>query len=344
MDFLTYLADNKKGIEDELNDNLGKWRKEVEKISPKLINLVELFIDSCQGGKRLRGVLVKLSYQMAGGKKSSEILKPAAAFEIFQTAILTHDDVIDLSPLRRGKPTVYQSLGADHYGISQAIGLGDIGLFLAAKIITDSNFPDYEKNKALSCFTKTIIDTGLGEVLDVELPYLHNLGNQQEILTIFHLKTACYTFIGPMQLGAILAGADELFLKKLEKFGESLGIAFQIQDDILGVFGDEKTLGKSVTSDVEEGKNTLLISFALQKANKEQKKLLNSLYGKQNITEAEFKKVKEIFIQTGALDYSKALALKYVNRVKKTIPKITKDAKMQKLLAQMADFLVSRDK
>ncbi|MDO8638077.1 MAG: polyprenyl synthetase family protein [Candidatus Daviesbacteria bacterium] len=364
MDFRSYLKISAEEINLELEKFLKGWSREVEKISPKLIFLNQEFVKACEGGKRLRGALVKLGYEIArssvvsrqSSDKLKEILKPAAAFEIFQTAILAHDDIIDLSPIRRGKSTIFKALGGNHYGISQTICLGDIGFFLSQKLISESNFEEKLKNKALASFADTFVKTGLGEMLDVEIPHLKKGVSEEDILTIFKLKTAKYTISGPMQLGAILGGGDEKLLKNLEKFGEKLGIAFQIQDDILGIFGDEETLGKSVTSDIEEGKVTLLYLYALENGGKEE---LEGIYGskvglshfaKASRDKEGLEKVRKIFKETGALGYSNKKAEGLVADAKKVIPFLTTNSPSTSLrasqhraiLSEMADFLVSR--
>lgn len=344
MDFKSYLKSSAGEVEKELKIFLSKWSREVESVSPKLVELNKAFIQANEGGKRIRGVLVKLGYELAGGKNIEEILKPAAAFEIFQTSILSHDDIVDLSPLRRGKQTLYKALGGDHYGISQALSLGDVGYFLAINLISESRFPEKEKNLALSVFTEAMLKTGLGQILDIELPHLKELKKEVDVLAVFRLKTAHYTLIGPLKLGAVLGGADEKILDEIAQFGEALGIAFQIQDDILGVFGDEETLGKSVTSDIEEGKNTLLIVQALKKASPEQNKILEKYYGQGKIGTKGLAQIKKVFLETGALEYSKKRAGKLVEEAKKIIEKMKISGEYKNLLSEMADFLVKRDK
>lgn len=343
MDFAGYLQTSAKEINREIDRFFQAWDKHTEKISPKLLPLTRLFTKHCEGGKRLRGTLVRLGYELVKEEGDKEILKAAAAFEIFQTAILAHDDVIDLSPTRRGKETLYRVLGGDHYGISQTICLGDIGFFLAQRLILESNFGEDLKLKAVSSFTQTVLDTALGEVLDIELPQSEKV-SEEDILTIFYLKTARYTISGPLLLGAILGGADEELFKQLELLGEKLGIAFQIQDDILGVFGDEETLGKSVTSDIEEGKQTLLISYALEHADKAQREVLEGCYGCGKIDGEKLELIKQVFTDTGALDYSQRQALKLVGEAKRVIEGMDVPTGKKLLLSQMADFLIGRSK
>ena len=342
--FKDYLDVNAGKIVGQIRLVLAGFAVLVKKTDVNLLPPAELFIDRSFGGKTLRGVLVCLGYEIAGGKPSSEILKIAAAIEIFQTAILAHDDIIDLSPIRRGKLTIYKALGGNHYGLSQTICLGDIGFFLATQLIADSKFKPEYKVRALSAYSKMAINTGLGEMLDIELPRLKKGKTDKAVLTIHKLKTSYYTIIYPLVIGAILGGAKEVILRKFEIFGEDLGIAFQIQDDILGVFGNEAQLGKSVTSDVEEGKNTLLITEALKRGNKAELLFLKKFYGKGKISKSTHEKMKEVFEATGALAYSQKQALSYVEEGKKVVPQITGDKKLQKLLYEFSDLLINRQK
>lgn len=224
MDFEDYFKVTAKSIDQELKAVLTKFLSETKKTNPKLTPFAQELINSCKGGKRLRGMLVKLGFELNGGK-GKEILQIGAALEILHNGLLIHDDIMDQSPLRRGQPSVYKVFGGNHYGISQAINLGDIALYLPIKIISDSNFSDEFKLKVISNLSQTIINTGWGQVMDLEV--------KRDIEFINLYKTAKYTVVAPLQVGAILAGATLDKLAKLDKFGEKLGIAFQIQDDIL---------------------------------------------------------------------------------------------------------------
>ena len=232
MDFKSYLKNGAEEIEGEIEGILARFRKEVNKINPKLIPLLDAFIEACEGGKRIRGTLVKLGYEVGkihlrgeknalhlGGVEHKDILKVGTAIEILHAAILIHDDIIDESPTRRGQKSLYQKVG-----ISQAITLADLGFFLAIKIISESKFEDRRKNQAIKLFSETVVDTAIGQMLDI----LHT-----DPETCAKLKTARYTIAGPLSLGAILAGAEEKLIRDFGEFGENLGIAFQIKDDIL---------------------------------------------------------------------------------------------------------------
>ena len=273
MDFEKYLEKTAEELDKVVSKILEEQLKKANKTDKKLIPLLKAFTKSCQGGKRIRGALVKLGYHIANGK-SGGIIKIGAAYEICHSAILAHDDIIDQSLLRRGKPSLYKELGGNHYGISQAISLSDYGFFLSYKIICETDFPNDSKIKALNLFSNVMMNTTWGEMLDLE---------ETDPFIVMKLKTACYTISGPLQLGAFLGGADEKVIRILGNFGENLGIAYQIKDDIL---------------------------------------------------DSETKSVKR----------AKKEAADFKNRAMKVLPQITKDSKMSKLLAQMADYLVERTK
>ena len=235
MNFKDFLKVESAKVETASSNLLSQWEKEVNKTSKTLIPLTKAFKKANKGGKVIRGVLCELGYEIASSKSDKEIIKVAAAYEIFHTSILAHDDIIDQSVIRRGQSSLYQSLGGDHFGISQAICLADAGFFLAIKIISESSFPDSEKNKAIRFFAETMLDTAMGQMLDI---------SGGDLTTIMKLKTAKYTIAGPLQIGAILAGGKDELIKVLGEFGEDLGIAFQIQDDILDGDAEEVELAK----------------------------------------------------------------------------------------------------
>lgn len=226
MEFKKYLKESAQQINREVIKILDEELERATKTDKKLTFLIKAFIKSCQGGKGIRGSLVKLGYQLAGGPSagSKEIIKISAAYEIMHAAILAHDDIMDKSLTRRNKPSLYVDLGNNHYGISQAISLGDWGFFLSFKIISESKFDTARKTDALVLFSRTMMDTGLGQMLDLQ---------KVNPLLVMKLKTAYYTIAGPLQTGALLAEADKRMVRRLGEFGENLGIAYQIRDDIL---------------------------------------------------------------------------------------------------------------
>lgn len=259
MNLQTILASFARELEKEEINILTSQRRQIQKISSDLMPAFDQFIKANKGGKKIRGFLIRLGFELAGGK-GKDILKIAASYEILHSSILAHDDIIDKSPQRRGQPSLYKSAG-----VEQAITLADYGFFLAMKIISESKFKQNLKIKALNLFSQTMIETAIGQMLDIQ---------KGDPFTIMKLKTAKYTIAGPLQLGAILAGADQKLIRELGEFGENLGIAFQIQDDILDE--EVQSVDKARTKALEYANKARRIIPKLTN-DKKMKRLLNEM-------------------------------------------------------------------
>jgi geranylgeranyl diphosphate synthase, type I len=323
---------------------MDQWLHTQSHNAPSLEPLLRLLKTSLFGGKKLRGMLVKLGYEIVAPAPSPHILQPAAAYEILHAGLLIHDDILDKSLLRREKPTLYRELGGDHYGISQALCLGDMTFFLATAVLARSEFPAESKNRALTLLSDTIMNTVTGQMLDVKLSQPSAEKHESEVHTIYKLKTAAYSVSGPLTLGGTLAGADAQVLAAMQQFGEAAGAAFQIQDDILGVFGDETVTGKSATSDIEENKNTLLIAYALKNATQSQKHTIERYYGRPELSRAGHEAVKQVFEDCGALDYARRTAADYAHSSRTFIPLIAAKPNQQAVLEGFVDYMISRQK
>lgn len=306
-EFLKYYSETK----DKLNQYLKKYNDNIKREENELIKEnLNVFSNLNSDGKLIRGTLVNLGYKLI--KDSSEYSYPLAlAFEIFQTSILVHDDIIDNDNLRRGKPTIH-AYNYDKYkdkkiSDSIAICMGDLGLYEANQMIAKNYKNDPNLGEVLTYFNDIVIKTIKGEIIDVTLPFLEenkllNSDLEENIMLIYKLKTAYYTIIGPLSLGIILANGKKDYLKAIEELGLKIGIAFQIQDDILGIYSDD--LGKIVGSDIEEFKQTILYSYT--KKNKKYYNELLNYYGKE-INEYNLLKVREIYINSGAYKYANDL-------------------------------------
>ena len=297
-----------------LNKKINNYNENlVKENNPLLKYNLDLFSKLNTNGKLIRGVLVNLGYFLL--KDNNEYSNDLAlAYEIFQTGILVHDDIIDKDEKRRGVNTIhyenynkyksYNSEEAKHLSNSIAICMGDLGLYEANRIISTSYKDDPNLSKVLINFNDTVLNTIKGEILDVILPFeSKNIGIdndllEESIMDIYRLKTSHYTIIGPLSVGLILAGSDESKLKDISSFGEKVGIAFQIQDDVLGIYSDD--IGKVVGSDIKEFKQTILYSHI---AKTEYLNELKEYYGK-DIDTNSINKVREIFKKSGSLDYS----------------------------------------
>jgi len=325
--------------------------KTITPVASEIWRNIESFIS---GGKRIRGGLVKLGYECFKKPNEKNLLPISSAIELTHGAILIHDDIIDQSELRHNRPTVhkkyesehikkYQKGSASHYGEGMAIVAGIVGYYGAISLINQSKFPPDLKLKAIDQLANFMTYTCYGEGLDVDLACRQEI-KEKDVLTIHTYKTAYYTFIGPLKIGGILAGAGEKELKKFEDYGVPAGIAFQLQDDILGIFGDEKELGKPIGDDIKEGKNTLLFTQAIKRGTPQQRQRLNKLWGKKEIAFAEIEEVRKIIKKTGSLVYSQKLARELVEKGKKAVPKITNNKNLQEVFSSLADFVIERER
>ena len=322
---------------------------------------LEQFVSSNKGGKFLRACLIALGYQSFGNDDDS-YLPLGIALELFQTSILIHDDIIDKADKRRGMDTIpvrYQKLYSDQIkgdgsfidkrhdiGTSMALCLGDMGFYLALQVIAQ-NYKDNENlGRVLEYYNSVAIKTCEGEMVDVILPFYEEFYGSEgdlenHVMEIYKLKTAWYSVVGPYCLGAILGGLDDDKVHKLEDALINLGIAFQIKDDLLGIYGDEKHIGKSVTSDVSEFKQTILYAYAI---NTEYKDEILRYYGKE-IEKADMTKVRDIFSKSGAYDYAeKTMERLFKESFQAILDLDFLDLDKKKLLLGFAEFLRVRSK
>lgn len=313
-------------------------KKEAQKIDPEIKKALEVFENYTSGGKKIRGALTVLGYQMAGGRDFEAILPVSSGIELLHNFLLIHDDIIDKDALRRGKPTVHRQVGE-----AKAIMIGDMGAFLGQELIISSGFLKEQTIKAQKKLNELILKTVYGEMLDVYYDQKDKI-TWDDIHRVRLYKTAYYTFVMPLSVGATFSGAGEEIYRAIEGYGANVGIAFQISDDILGVFGDSEITGKSTDSDIKCGKKTFLYAKALELTEGQDKAFLKTRYGAKDLNAKEIEKIRAIFKSSDSLDYSKKLAAELAEKGKKEVKKLTKDTKYQKILTELADFVVLRER
>ncbi|MEK7597367.1 MAG: polyprenyl synthetase family protein [Patescibacteria group bacterium] len=260
------LADFKKQFDREINIYLDEKIKLTENIDKKgsdLIKIIKEFINN--GGKRLRPAIFYYSFLDYSSQNSAKVLKLSFIFELFHSFALIHDDIIDNSDLRRGKPTVHKK-----YDLSTAILAGDLALMLADEIFSQ----EINEKKIIDLYNEFKQELLVGEYLDTI--------KIDDVNKIMELKTARYSFVKPAIIALSLAKVEKDEIKKWEEILRKTGILFQMKDDFDGTFGDEKKIGKSTDTDIKDGKNTLIIKRFLEKSNNKEKTRFNSFFGKSN--------------------------------------------------------------
>ncbi|MFA9431631.1 polyprenyl synthetase family protein [Egicoccus sp. AB-alg2] len=262
------------------------------------------------GGKRIRPVLLLLGYAAGGGMPPGSVMGPALALEFLHTCALAHDDVIDRADTRRGEPTVHRSFArlhagagwqgdAEAYGEAVAILLGDLAFVLADEVFLTADVPAERLLAGLAGFTRLREEVMAGQYLDL---WAATSRTTDRDLTerIAAMKSGWYSVARPLQVGATLAGADPALIDGLVRFGDPLGRAFQVRDDLLGVFGVAAETGKSTLGDLVEGKRTLLVAEAAARLAPDAWSRLDAALGDPSLDEQTGDHARRLLRDSGA--------------------------------------------
>ncbi|MGN2636384.1 polyprenyl synthetase family protein [Nocardia takedensis] len=242
------------------------------RLPDEVIDTLEEFLFA--GGKRLRPVLCVLGWSAAADLDApAPVVRAAASLELFHAAVLIHDDIIDASDTRRDRPTVHRALSARHrdrpdpdrFGVDAAIVLGDLTMVWAAELLHTAGLTPAQLTAALPVLDSMRAEVMYGQYLDL-LATARPDADLERAMRIVRYKTVAYTCERPLLLGAALGDANREVRAALSAYARPVGEAFQLRDDLLGVFGDPSRSGKSNLEDLREGKHTALIALALEHA------------------------------------------------------------------------------
>jgi len=354
-EFLKEYSEQTETILDDLFTQLGE---DASPIDPFVVEANQRLRQFLRGGKKHRGALCVLAYEVFGKGRGQEILKASLAIEITHAAMLIHDDFMDQDELRRNQPTIHRQFeqyhiekirrssatdSPHHFGISQAVNLGDVAIYLAQEVLSEVKFSEPTKATAMNILANTIRKTAYGQVIDILYENKEDI-TVDDVLRVHSYKTANYSATLSLQIGATLAGVNSVVVDDLQKYGYPAGLAFQIRDDEIGLFQDQGTIGKPSGSDVRQNKNTILKIKALEKASPEDRKFLLKAYGNKDLTTKELERVREITKETGAYDFSHELGRGQVEKAREYVPQITTNPTHQSLLRDIADFMIEREK
>jgi geranylgeranyl diphosphate synthase type II len=335
------LQEFKTTVTTEIEAILSRYETDAHSIDPVFADLVhDMKTFLTHGGKRLRAYFMYLAYVGFGGKDEEAIVPIAAALELLHGFLLIHDDVIDMDTVRYGMPNItgmYEHKlsvlphdRARHIAESAAILAGDVAHIMSSQLVMNSSFSDAVKVAVSRCIFEATMRVAGGEHLDVMVsvdPQLAHI-TEERLLSMYYNKTASYTFELPLRVGALLAReamhgaayetsheavqdtAHQADIVNIQKFARAIGIAYQITDDILGVFGDAVETGKSNDSDIREGKRTLLYAKAMNVLPEDIRARFASLYGKAHATAEEIAEVRMILEQRGVRAEAQALVEK----------------------------------
>lgn len=261
------------------------------------------------GGKRIRPLLAWLGYRLAGGKDEEAALQAVVALELFHAFALVHDDIMDLGTERHGVPTVHVAIKQQlegregdlaHVGVSQAIIVGDLLYSWAVEALTSAPLPTGAVQAALRVFFHMSDEVMVGQMLDIDVT-TRERSNMEELRQKMLLKTAGYTFTRPLHLGIALAGGSTQLMAFAEVFGSALGVAFQIQDDILDLFGSLEQTGKTPLSDIRDRQQTLLTQWVWENGSERDRSALTQARGLRELSSGQIQEVRAAFVRSGAL-------------------------------------------
>ena len=317
----------KNRLESELKDYIPTINNAyaLNKLSPLLFNKIKEFIS--REGKRVRPILFCIGYLGFAKKEVKGLYRSALSLELLHDFMLIHDDIIDKSDTRRGKPSMHSLFNAylgkkkvKFNGEDLSIIVGDVIYAMALDAFLAVKEEPYRKELALKKLISAALFTGSGEFIELLLGIKPiEKTSQEDIYKIYDYKTANYTFASPLSMGAILAGAKNNEINKLIDYGMNLGRAFQIKDDIIGTFQDASQTGKSSLTDISEAKKTILVWYAYKNTADKGRAKIRSIFSGKNSGRKELTEMRNLISESGALDYAKGEINRLLDKSEKII-------------------------
>jgi geranylgeranyl diphosphate synthase type I len=280
-----------------------------EELHPVADALGHFLLDS---GKRLRPLFATIGFLGAGGELTPEVIRATSSLELVHVCALIHDDVMDASDTRRGAPSIHKQFeklhldqklhgGAEQFGVATAILLGDLALIWAAKALHESALPPANILRCLPFYDEMRVELMAGQYLDV---YEQALASEsvERSLKVARFKSGKYSIERPLHFGASLSNSFSTEVIDIySEYGLPLGEAFQLRDDVIGVFGDPEKTGKPAGDDLREGKRTVLVATTLSRASSSQRATFTQLFGRKDLDTPQIELLREIIVETGAL-------------------------------------------
>lgn len=300
-------------IQEVLDDFVQAHRKPLDEASSDAMLLCDSLQELLSGGKRLRPAFAYWGYRSTGSQHTDAIVKAAASLELLQACALIHDDVMDGSDTRRGNPAVHRQFeavhasqawqgGASSFGIGAAILVGDLALSWADTLLCNAGLSTDELIRAKSIYDVMRTELMAGQYLDL-LEQARQDTTAAQARNVIRYKSAKYTIERPLNLGAAIGAASDAHQAILTTYGLALGEAFQLRDDLLGVFGTPAQTGKPAGDDLREGKQTVLIATARSANDDAVNALLSHHLGNPQISAEDVERLQDGLVSTGAVDY-----------------------------------------
>jgi geranylgeranyl diphosphate synthase type I len=350
-DFDAMMKKLKEKVETRADRFLELKISEAEGISPEVHEFVRRLKRHALAGKMMRELGMILAYRAKGGNDEDGVIEASTALTMLQAYLLIHDDIMDSAETRRGNPSVWAEFRSLHqerfrsghrrFGESVAIIAGDLFESWGVSILAGTHFPFHLRIRAILAYEHAVQMTGYGQYLDIYTGEC-STADEETVEKIHRYKTAIYTVDLPLRLGFILAGADEDELRDLWGFTLPLGIAFQMTDDIIDLYGDRKKLGKPLGGDIKEGKKTIMLLYALEHADRNELIFLKKCIGNKNITPEDINYIRGIIKRSGGYDYAKQKANAYFEESITALGRLNVSPEGREMLSYLANKLVDR--
>lgn len=339
-------------IQTSLDEFVSEHKVMMMAVSPDTLPLIESLEGLIAGGKRLRPAFAYWGFQIAGGMDSDEVLRACASLEFLQACALIHDDVMDASDTRRGKPAIHKQFEAIHtdkkwngsaklFGEGAAILIGDLALSWADEMLLTSGLGEAQLHRAKAVYDVMRTELMSGQYLDL-LEQVRGDITLERAETVIRFKSAKYTIERPLHLGAAIAGGTPEINQVLSEYGLALGEAFQLRDDLLGVFGDSSITGKPAGDDLREGKQTMLIAFANSNAGSADKKFLFDNLGNPDLATEEISKLQNVLISCGAQEFVENRISSYLAKSLASLDVLSENPEAKIALKELAILATKR--
>jgi geranylgeranyl diphosphate synthase type I len=343
-------------VQKAINDHLSLQEQRLEEIGPDISVLLDGVRELLTGGKRLRAAFCYWAWRGAGGPDCPQIVVAATGLELFQAAALLHDDVMDGSDTRRGHPSMHRRLArlhaehgwsgdSDRFGEAGAILAGDLCLSWSDELLSASDLPPAGVAAARATFDTMRTQLMGGQYLDVleqAMAEQHGGADVERALQVLRYKSAKYTVEHPLLMGAALAGADPALSQAYSAYGLPLGEAFQLRDDILGVFGDPALTGKPAGDDLREGKQTVLIAQVRALGTPKQDATVHRHLGDPGLDEIGVQEARAAIVASGALDAVETMIAERAERARVALAASAVREPARAVLAALIDSATDR--
>jgi geranylgeranyl diphosphate synthase type I len=345
-------------VDDVLAGFLRRQEEALRAVSEDCVPLVRAVADLVRGGKRLRPGFCYWGWRGADGPDCDPIVTAAAALELFQAAALIHDDVIDASDTRRGMPAVHRRFAQDHaargwggaaerFGLAGAVLAGDLCLVWTDELLAGCGLPGERLAAARPVVNTMRTELLAGQFLDVLAQVAPEPPRQEAVRRARHVvryKSAKYSVEQPLLIGGTLAGAPPGLLGAYSDYGLPLGEAFQLRDDVLGVFGDPARTGKPAGDDLREGKRTVLVALTLERADAQRAELVRRRLGDPRLDAAGVEEVRAVMVEVGALAAVEALIGELAGTARRALAAAEVPASARAMLEALIDTTTARNR